>query len=178
MAFSHTETAKQLTVLAENLPDFPLDRTLTFRMVRLAAERLGTNLNQCLKVEGITENLWFALLSLYAAPNRETLPSRLSDLLCLTRTSATRLSDDMVAHGWVERGGNAQDRRQTVLKLTEEGEAFIRRMQPEITEKRSPIWAGFDEADHRELQRLLGKLLDNLESQNAEAQEGQEEAEN
>ena len=62
MTFSHTETAKQLTVLAENLPDFPLDRTLTFRMVRLAAERLGTNLNQCLKAEDITENLWFALL--------------------------------------------------------------------------------------------------------------------
>lgn len=178
MTFSHTETAKQLTVLAENLPDFPLDRTLTFRMVRLAAERLGTNLNQCLKAEDITENLWFALLSLYAAPNHETLPSRLSDLLCLTRTSATRLSDDMVARGWVERSSNAQDRRQTVLKLTEEGEAFIRRMQPEITEKRGSVWAGFDEADHRELQRLLGKLIDNLESQNAEAQEGQEEEEN
>jgi len=31
-----------------------------------------------------------------------------------------------------------------------------------LNEKRSGLWAGFSEKDHRELQRLLGKLLDKL----------------
>ena len=31
-----------------------------------------------------------------------------------------------------------------------------------LNEKRSGLWEGFSEKDHRELQRLLGKLLDKL----------------
>ena len=53
-------------------------------------------MNRCLKAEGITESLWYALLFVYVSPNREIMPSHLSDLLNLTRTSATRLADENV----------------------------------------------------------------------------------
>ena len=72
-------------------------------------------MNENLKAFGINENLWFSLMAVYVSPNSEILPSRLSDLMDLTRTSATRLSDDMVERGWVERYINQKDRRQIVL---------------------------------------------------------------
>ena len=57
---------------------------------------------------------------------------------------------------------NEYDRRQIVLSLTKEGEKLIKQIQPMLNEKRSGLWACFSEKDHRELQRLLGKLLDKL----------------
>lgn len=165
MSFSHTELSKHFALLAGSLPEFNLPRTLTAQLLRVTAERLSTHMNRCLKAEGITESLWYALLFVYVSPNREIMPSHLSDLLNLTRTSATRLADEMSARGWIrrERGGNNRDRRQILLRLTPEGEAFIRKIQPLITAKRDRIWAGFTDADHAELQHLLGRLLEKLQ---------------
>ena len=162
MNFSRTEVTEQLTALAEKLPEYPLQEALTARLVRLTAESMSENLNQCLKGTGINENMWLSLLAVYLSPNQEIMPSRLSDILNLTRTSATRLSDEMVDNKWVTRRINEYDRRQIVLSLTREGERLIKQIQPMLNEKRSGLWAGFSEKDHRELQRLLGKLLDKL----------------
>ena len=154
MNFSRTEVTEQLTSLAEKLPEYPLQEALTARLVRLTAESMSENLNQCLKGTGINENMWLSLLAVYLSPDQEIMPSRLSDILNLTRTSATRLS--------VTRRINEYDRRQIVLSLTKEGEKLIKQIQPMLNEKRSGLWTGFSEKDHRELQRLLGKLLDKL----------------
>ncbi|MGF6148251.1 transcriptional repressor MprA [Kingella potus] len=165
MSFSHTELSKRFSLLTGTLPEFNLPRTLTAQLLRVTAERLSTHMNRCLRAEGITESLWYALLFVYVSPNREIMPSQLSDLLNLTRTSATRLSDEMSARGWIrrERGTNSQDRRQIILRLTPEGEAFIHKIQPLIAAKRDRIWADFTEADYAELQRLFAKLLDKLQ---------------
>ena len=162
MNFSRTEVTEQLTSLAEKLPEYPLQEALTARLVRLTAESMSENLNQCLKGTDINENMWLSLLAVYLSPDQEIMPSRLSDILNLTRTSATRLSDEMVANKWVTRRINEYDRRQIVLSLTKEGEKLIKQIQPMLNEKRSGLWTGFSEKDHRELQRLLGKLLDKL----------------
>ena len=94
MNFSRTEVTEQLTSLSEKLPEYPLQEALTARLVRLTAESMSENLNQCLKGTGINENMWLSLLAVYLSPDQEIMPSRLSDILNLTRTSATRLSDE------------------------------------------------------------------------------------
>ena len=121
MSFSQTDLTTALKTLSDRLPQFSEQQTRAGRMLRVVTERLSSHLNDNLKVYGINENLWFALMAVYVSPNSEILPSRLSDLMDLTRTSATRLSDEMVSRGWVARYINQQDRRQIVLKLTPEG---------------------------------------------------------
>lgn len=101
-------------------------------------------------------------MAVYVSPDSEILPSRLSDLMDLTRTSATRLSDDMVERGWVERHINQQDRRQIVLKLTAEGEAFIQKVWPQIANRDQNVWEAFAEEDYAQLHHLLSKLLTRL----------------
>ena len=103
------------------------------------------------------------MMAVYVSPNSEILPSRLSDLMDLTRTSATRLSDDMVERGWVERHINQQDRRQIVLKLTPEGEAFIQQVWPQISSKSGEAWQDFTDEDYAQLHILLSKLLNRLD---------------
>ena len=162
MSFSQAELTNALRLLSERLPEFSEPQAQIFRLLRVVTERLSGNLNESLKEFGINENLWFAVMAVYVSPDSEILPSRLSDLMDLTRTSATRLSDDMVERGWVERHINQQDRRQIVLKLTAEGEAFIQKVWPQIANRDQNVWEAFAEEDYAQLHHLLSKLLTRL----------------
>lgn len=162
MSFSQAELVNALRLLSGRLPEFSEQQTQSGRLLRVVTERLSSHLNDSLKEFGINENLWFAMMAVYVSPNSEILPSRLSDLMDLTRTSATRLSDEMVERGWVERHINQQDRRQIVLKLTAEGEAFIQKIWPLISSRSGEAWEDFTNEDYAQLQHLLGKLLTKL----------------
>lgn len=163
MSFSQTDLTTALKTLSDRLPQFSEQQTRAGRMLRVVTERLSSHLNDNLKVYGINENLWFALMAVYVSPNSEILPSRLSDLMDLTRTSATRLSDEMVSRGWVARYINQQDRRQIVLKLTPEGEVFIQKVWQQVSSTSQEAWKDFTDEDYNQLQYLLGKLLRRLE---------------
>ena len=162
MSFAQAELTSALRLLSERLPEFSEPQAQISRLLRVVTERLSGNLNESLKEFGINENLWFAVMAVYVSPDSEILPSRLSDLMDLTRTSATRLSDDMVERGWVERHINQQDRRQIVLKLTAEGEAFIQKVWPQIANRDQNVWEAFAEEDYAQLHHLLSKLLTRL----------------
>ena len=162
MSFSQAELTNALRLLSERLPEFSEPQAQISRLLRVVTERLSGNLNESLKEFGINENLWFAVMAVYVSPDSEILPSRLSDLMDLTRTSATRLSYDMVERGWVERHINQQDRRQIVLKLTAEGEAFIQKVWPQIANRDQNVWEAFAEEDYAQLHHLLSKLLTRL----------------
>ncbi len=159
MSFSKTDMEQIIRLLSENLPEFCHQQTLAARFLQISAERMSAHQNKCLREFGINENLWFALLIVYISPRHEILPSRLSDLMDLTRTSATRLSDEMVDRGWVHRSVNEKDRRQIVLKLTPRGESFIRSVQPTIAKKHSEVWSDFSDEEYQYMQKLLDKLL-------------------
>ena len=163
MSFSQAELVNALRLLSGRLPEFSEQQTQVGRLLRIVTERLSDHLNENLNVLGINENLWFAMMAVYVSPNSEILPSRLSDMMDLTRTSATRLSDEMVERGWVERHINQQDRRQIVLKLTPEGEAFIQKVWPQVSSKSGEAWQDFTNEDYAQLQYLLSKLLNRLE---------------
>ena len=162
MSFSKTDMEQIIRLLSENLPEFCHQQTLAARFLQISAERMSAHQNKCLREFGINENLWFALLIVYISPRHEILPSRLSDLMDLTRTSATRLSDEMVERGWIERSINEKDRRQIVLKLTEKGENFIKEVEPHMAKGRMPLWEDFKEEEFAQLQHLLSKLLTRL----------------
>ncbi len=162
MSFSRNEFMNALNLLAERLPEFSESRAANARLLRITSDRMSAHINESLKDFGLSENLLYALLAVYVSPNCQILPSRLSDLLDLTRTSATRLSDEMVEHGWVVRHINEQDRRQIVLSLTETGETFIKDMNAKNPLSRNDLWVDFSDEELDQFQSLLFKLLSRL----------------
>ena len=162
MSFSRNEFMNALNLLAERLPEFSESRAANARLLRITSDRMSAHINESLKEFGLSENLLYALLAVYVSPNCQILPSRLSDLLDLTRTSATRLSDEMVEHGWVVRHINEQDRRQIVLSLTETGETFIKDMNAKNPLSRNDLWVDFSDEELDQFQSLLFKLLSRL----------------
>ena len=79
MSFSQTDLTTALKTLSDRLPHFSEQQTRAGRMLRVVTERLSSHLNDNLKVYGINENLWFALMAVYVSPNSEILPFDGSD---------------------------------------------------------------------------------------------------
>lgn len=151
-----------LQILAEKLPNLNnmnIDQIILSRLVRLLHTDLNSQLNECLHQHNLSESLWHALLAVYACPKHEILPSGLSDILNLTRTSATRLSDDLVQNGWATRNTHPIDRRKITLKLTEAGEKLIQAISPETNAVREKVWSALTEEEQSLFRKLMLKLL-------------------
>ena len=152
-----------LQSLSQQIPGLEVDLILHGRLIRQLAVRTTQCFNECLKRHGLTESLWYALLAVYAHPEHALLPSELSEILDLTRTSATRLSDELVQQGWVERRAHSGDRRKITLHLTAAGEAKIHHVSPHTNALRHQLWSGLDASERRQLHSLLQTLLHQLD---------------
>jgi DNA-binding MarR family transcriptional regulator len=74
---------------------------------------------------------WYdVLLELNAAPDRRLRMQELSDRVVLSRTRVSRLVDELVNEGLVERAPCAEDRRASFAVLTRRGKAELRRTAP------------------------------------------------
>ena len=66
--------------------------------------------------------------------------------------------------GLVERRTVAQDRRKTSIMLTPLGRDQVSRLLPMVTEVNTIGLGGYDEAEERELKRLLIRSIRNLQA--------------
>jgi DNA-binding MarR family transcriptional regulator len=74
---------------------------------------------------------WYdVLLELNAAPGRRLRMSELGERVVLSRSRVSRIVDDMVAAGLVERVANPEDGRSSLAQLTDPGRAELRRAAP------------------------------------------------
>ncbi|MDF7675409.1 MarR family transcriptional regulator [Neisseriaceae bacterium ESL0693] len=153
------ELESTLRVLAEKLPSTNIDEIVLSRLVRLLYTNLNGQLNECLHEHKLSESLWHALLAIYSRPEHEILPSELSDILNLTRTSATRLSDDLVQNGWATRDTHPLDRRKITLKLTKTGEEIIQQISPETNAVRNKVWSVLTKEERQQFREMVLKLL-------------------
>jgi DNA-binding MarR family transcriptional regulator len=74
---------------------------------------------------------WYdVLLELDSAPGRSLTMGRLGEAVVVSRTRVTRVVDDLVRAGLVERQTHPDDRRSTVVAITAEGRRRFRRAAP------------------------------------------------
>ncbi len=151
-----------MTHLGQRLPHFEKRGFIAMRLFHHITPRLQHYFNELLGRHDLTETVWYALIALYASPKKTLFPSDLSDVLDLTRTSATRLSDELVAKGLIMREPSLEDRRKIVLSLTETGVALVERVAPELRDARLALLADFSDEDLQQLESLLRRLLAHL----------------
>ena len=105
-------------------PDFAI---LLVAANRCLTDRLGAAVAT---VGGEAMRPSFGFVIRAVAAERPTV-SRLAELLGVTKQAASRLADDMVSLGYLERFGDPQDRRRTRLELTPAGERIRARARQE-----------------------------------------------
>ena len=148
--------------ICDSLPDAPYQEVILTRLYYHVQTQLNEFFNAELRHHGLNISSWTALMVLYASPENAKYPSELSDAMGFSRTNATRVVDDLVARGWIERQPCADDRRKIRLMLTDAGRAFVHGALPERHQHLRALWADFSDVEKTALEALLRKMLTRL----------------
>ena len=119
--------------------------------------------NNMLKSQGINETLFMALMILDTKESHSIQPSELSAALGSSRTNATRIADELEKNGWIERKESHNDRRCLHLHLTEKGSDFLHSLLPPQHDALRHIWSALAEDEQKNLEKLMRKLLIQLD---------------
>lgn len=87
--------------------------------------------------------------------------SAIGEAVGVDQPRASRLVQQGVQRGFVQREADPDDARRTRIALTEEGRRFARGMRGQRREVLSKALESFTDEEAAELARLLGKLADN-----------------
>jgi MarR family transcriptional repressor of emrRAB len=133
---------------------------LGYHVFRLISERLDAFFAR----QGLTSSAWTALMIIYASPQRAVSPSQMSAVLAQSRTHMTRVGDELVKKGLVQRVADAADRRRVELRLSRRGEALVRRLLPRAWREYQAMVSGLSGRDAVTLERLLRRWITQLEA--------------
>ncbi len=101
------------------------------------------------------------MLEALAAASEPLSVSALGEAIGVDQPRASRLVQQGVERGVVQREADPDDARRTRIALTEEGRAIARGARGERRQALSKALEAFDDAERAELARLLNKLADN-----------------
>ena len=118
---------------------------------RCVADRLGAAVAT---VGGESMRASFGFVIRAVAAEQPTV-SRLAELLGVTKQAASRLADDMVSLGYLQRGADPGDRRRTLLELTPTGERVRARAAQESDTMEAELRERFGDEQVGHLRALL-----------------------
>lgn len=90
-------------------------------------------------------------------------PTQLFGTLMVSSGGMTNRLDRLEKAGLIQRSPNPEDRRGTLVSLTEKGLELMNRLVPLHVENEARLLAALSREEQETLGRLLGKLLDGLE---------------
>lgn len=144
--------------MALALPGMPMDGTTMVRLLRITGFGLGNFFEPVFRALGLSENNFHVLCLLMSSETGAAAPSELSDMVGTSRANMTRMIEELVQDGWVERSIAPRDGRRHIIKVTAAGRHKVHDTVPRIAE---PINRAFSDLDSGEL-ALLAKLLRKL----------------
>jgi len=101
------------------------------------------------------------ILSTLARLGRSTM-GEVADFCVVDRTTLTRIIDQLVAVGYIERISDQRDRRQTLLDLTQAGCDAYDTAVAAVFEFNLKAMDGIDPADAAALERVLHRVIRNV----------------
>lgn len=92
----------------------------------------------------------------------ETTPgvdaTRLSALIAFDRSTIGGVLERLEAKGWIARDSSPQDRRIKLLRITQDGAALLRQVEPAVRRVQERLLAPLAPRDRATMLRLLGEL--------------------
>ncbi|WKT00829.1 transcriptional repressor MprA [Gallibacterium salpingitidis] len=161
-----SDTDNVLKMYSEDFPNMPLEQIILVRLLFNVNSNYLEHRNHLLKEVGLNHTLFEALIVTYLQPNHEIQPSRLSEILGSSRTNATRISDELVGKGWIDRISVPEDRRCFSLRINQKGHEFLKEIFPHQWELMGSIFSVLTDKEIQTLRRLLLKLSKRLEEYN------------
>ncbi len=117
------------------------------------------------KQHGLQAGEFDVLASLRRAGTPYALtPTQLFEALMISSGGMTNRLDRLERAGLIQRSPNPEDRRGTLVSLTAEGRELMDRLIPLHVDNEARLLEALTREEQETLSRLLGKLLDGLET--------------
>ena len=156
--------------LQQRMPDLPVSGILLCRLLLHIGREMTARFEQQIKPFGLAEAEFRVLTTLYSQPGGTAHPSDLCARASQSPANMSRISDALVSRGLITRVSSVHDRRRMVLRITEEGEEFVRELLPKLHAPLRRMLMDFPEAEQRQFAAQLKKLgaaLDRLSAPQA-----------
>jgi MarR family transcriptional repressor of emrRAB len=149
--------------LKQRMPDLPVSGILLCRLVLHIGREMAARFEQQMKPFGLAEAEFRVLTTLFSQPEGVAHPSDLCARTSQSPANMSRISDALVARGLITRVSSVHDRRRMVLRITEEGEEFVRQLLPKLHQPLRRMLKDFPEVEQRQLADQLKRLAAELD---------------
>ena len=119
-----------IEVTGARLQGYPQERVLLARLVTHVQKRQNDLSNTVLKRFGLNYVTYTALMMMYGSDDQTSTPSELANVTGEKPTNVTRICDELLEQGLIERYPSTVDRRRVVLRLSRKGERLVEKFQP------------------------------------------------
>ncbi len=138
-----------------------IENAVAYR-IHHASRLLRYTLNQFMRSHDMDVSLeqWFILFRLYERPGQAQ--NELADKDLQDYPNITRLIDGLEKRGLVRREADPNDRRRSLIYLTDDGRQFMTSIFPAVLEERERLFAGISEAEIEMFVEVLDKIEQNI----------------
>ena len=145
--------------MAEALPSLPMAQTVMIRLMRISVVGLGQFFEPVFRTLGLTETSFHVLCLLMAAEDGRASPSELSDLVGTSRANMTRVLDDLIETGLVQRASSTRDARRAVIQITSTGRSVAANALPRLEQPLRRAFEDLSPDEFASLETLLRKVI-------------------
>jgi MarR family transcriptional repressor of emrRAB len=149
--------------LRARVPDLPVSGILLCRLLMHIGREMAAMFEQQIRPFGLAEAEFRVLTTLFSQPDCAAHPSDLCVRASQSPANMSRISDTLVDRGLITRVSSVYDRRRMVLRITEEGELFVRQLLPKLFIPLRAMLKDFPEAEQRQMAEQLKRLGVELE---------------
>jgi MarR family transcriptional repressor of emrRAB len=160
---SFSEVEQRIRVTSRRLPGYPLDHARLARLISHMQKLQAEMCNTVLKPYALNYVTYTALMMIFGSEDQTLTPSELSSATGEKPTNVTRICDELLRKGLIERYPSTEDRRRVVLHLTGRGERLVQQFQPKIWQALERLYGGMGKAELQQLTRLLRRPLAGFE---------------
>jgi MarR family transcriptional repressor of emrRAB len=144
--------------LSARLPEVPAAGILLCRLLMHVGRDMTTMFEQQIRPFGLVEAEFRVLSTLFSQPDGAAHPSDLCVRASQSPANMSRISDALVDRGLITRVSSVHDRRRMVLRITKQGEAFVRQLLPKLFVPLRELMKDFPEPEQRQLVAQLKRL--------------------
>jgi MarR family transcriptional repressor of emrRAB len=156
---------ENLQNLKQRMPDLPVAGILLCRLLLHIGREMAAGFEQQIRPFGLAEAEFRVLTTLFSQPDGAAHPSDLCARASQSPANMSRISDALVERGLITRVSSVHDRRRMVLRITDEGEKFVRDLLPTLHVSLRRMLKDFPESEQRQMVaqlKRLGAALDQL----------------
>jgi MarR family transcriptional regulator, negative regulator of the multidrug operon emrRAB len=150
------------------MPDSPTKSIMLSRMIVELGRQISGVLEHQIRPYGLGDVEFRVLSALFVRPEGVAYPSELCERTGQSPANMSRISDVLVSHNLMTRVLSARDRRRMVLRITDEGEALVRRLLPLMFDSLKVMFEDISEADQLALIQQLKRVSARLGTRPAE----------